>query len=89
MLEFIKLKNHIGTKIGNKGVVAAIVAKKYADKVTGVEDKVEKYKKACDIFDKDSQGNIDRFVAQAESSATESRKNRKSRKSKSVASEEE
>ena len=80
MQAYLKLKNYIGGKIGNKGPLASIVANIYIQKVKGEMEKVEKYKEAKKLFDDDNQGNIDRNVETAKQRLAEARKNRKPRK---------
>lgn len=73
MLASIDAKNKIGTVLGNKGPVAAVVAKVYRNKALGSMNyddldaaaKIKSYKDAVVLFNKDSDANHAKHLADA------------------------
>ncbi len=93
-MAYIKLKNHVGEIIGNKGPVAAIVAKYVVEKVPLKEGntKVEIYAAAEDFSDKMDKSELMEMAKKAKAELAAKReankgKPRKKRKQKKTAEE--
>jgi len=82
---FITYAVKVGELTGNKGPVAGMVLKKYADKLDQSLPSDEKYKKAFENLKGDFSSNkskVDGMFATARKDLAEKKKNRKPRKSK-------